>query len=121
MDWRARNYYAVTFSPEAVNMRIRNLKLIGKGITVHFNSVVQKQPDEVEERGRYQCVVGCVCDQAEVVEHELRKAERNDDFCFWKEIERDLSTKCLDVLGNVIPFRRCDLDPAKRCNGCMNC
>ena len=81
MDWRARKYYAVTFSPEAKDMRIRHLKLIGKGVTVHFNSGVPKQPDEVEERGRYLCVIGCEYDQAEAVEYELRKAERNDEYC----------------------------------------
>lgn len=121
MDWRARKYYAVTFSMEAQDMRVRNLKLIGKGITVHFGRDVPKQPDEIEERDTYLCVIGCNIDQCDAVEYELRKAERNDDYCMWKEIKRDLSKKYFDVLGNIMPFRRCDLNPNKRCNRCMNC
>lgn len=87
MDWRARKYYVVTFSPEAQDMRIRYLKLIGKGVTIHFNSGVPKQPDEIEERGQHLCVIGCAYDQAEAVEYELRKAERRDEYCSWKEIK----------------------------------
>ena len=121
MDWRVRQYYAATFSPEARDMRIENLKLIGKGGTIHFNSGVPKQQDEIEERGRYQCVIGCVFDQASAVEYELRKAERNDDYCFWKEIKQDLSKKYLDIYGQIMPFRRCDLNPHKRCNHCGEC
>ena len=86
MDWRARKYYVATFSSEAKKMRIRNLKLIGKGVTIHFNSGVPQQPDEVEERGKYLCVIGCRYDQYDAVEYELRKAERNDEYCIWKEI-----------------------------------
>ena len=121
MDWRVRQYYAATFSPEARDMRIENLKLIDKGVTIHFNSGVSKQPDEIEERGRYQCVIGCVFDQASAVEYELRKAERNDDYCFWKEIKQDFSKKYLDIYGQIMTFRRCDLNPHKRCNHCGEC
>ena len=121
MDWRARKYYVATFSLESKDMRIRNLKLIGKGVTVHFNIGVPKQPDEVEERGQYLCVIGCNYYQSESVEYELRKAERNDDYCFWKEIKRDMSKKYFDVLGFEMPYRRCELNPNKRCNRCMNC
>lgn len=53
MDWRGRKYYVSTFSLEAVENGVRNLKLIGNGVTIHF--------------------------------------------------------------------RRCDLNPNKRCNNCMNC
>ena len=121
MDWRGRSYYAVTFSIEAQDMRVRNLKLIGKGVTVHFGRDVPKQPDETEERDTYLCVIGCNIDQCDMVEYELRKAERNDDYCMWKEIQRDLSNKYLDVYGQIIPFRRCDLNPKKRCNNCGDC
>lgn len=121
MDWRARKYYVATFSPEAKDMRVRNLKLIGKGVTIHFNSGVPQQPDEVEERGKYLCVIGCMYNQYDAVEYELRKAERNDDYCSWKEIKQDLSKKYFDCCGNIMPFRRCDLNPNKRCNRCMNC
>ena len=96
MDWRARKYYVATFSPEAKDMRIRHLKLIGNGVTIHFNSGVPKQPDEVEERGSYLCVIRCKYDQAETVEYELRKAERRDDFCSWKEIKQNFSKKYFD-------------------------
>jgi hypothetical protein len=121
MDWRARRYYVATFSPEAKNMRIQILKLIGKGVTIHFNSGIPKQPDEVEERGRYMCIIGCKYGQSEMVEYELRKAERRDCYCFWKEIKRDTSKKYFDVLGREMPYRKCDIYPNKRCNRCMSC
>lgn len=91
MDWRLRKYYVATFSPETLNMRIAYIKLIGEGITIHFNNNISKQPDEAKERGRYQCVIGCTLDQCETVEAELRKAERNDYYCSWREIKRDRS------------------------------
>ena len=49
MDWRGRKYYVCTFSLEAVEYRVRNLKLIGNGVTIHFNTGVPRQPDEIEE------------------------------------------------------------------------
>lgn len=121
MDWRGRKYYVCTFSLEAVEHRVRNLKLIGNGVTIHFNTGVPRQPDEIEERGHYLCVIGCTYDQSEAVEYELRKSERNDYYCSWKEIKRDLSKKYFDYYGNIMPFRKCDLNPNKRCNYCMNC
>ena len=60
-----------------------------------------KQPDEIEERGRYLCVIGCEHDQAELVEYELRKAERRDAYCSWKELKQDLSKKYFDCCGNI--------------------
>lgn len=121
MDWRGRKYYVCTFSPKVVEYMVKNLKLIGNGVTIHFNVGVSRQPDEIEERGRYLCVIGCTYDQSEAVEYELRKAEHNDCYCSWKEIKRNLSKKYFDCCGSVIPFRRCDLNPHKRCNHCMNC
>ena len=121
MDWRGRKYYAVTFSPEAQDYRVWTLKLIGKGISIHFNGDVPKQLDEVEERSSYICVIGCNYDQSDAVEYTLRKAERNDDYCIWKEIQRDLSKKYLDIYGQIMPFRRCDMNPHKRCNHCGDC
>lgn len=76
MDWRSRKYYAATFSIEAQDMRIRHLKLIGNGVKIHFG------------RDTYLCIIGCNTDQCDAVEYELRKAERNDDYCMWKEIKR---------------------------------
>lgn len=29
--------------------------------------------------------------------------------------------KYFDILGFEMPYRRCDLNPRKRCNHCMNC
>lgn len=93
MDWRVRKYYVATFDTKAQDMRVRNLKLIGKSVTIHFSNGIPKQPDEAEERGTYLCVIGCMIDQCSAVEFELRKAERNDDYCSWKEIKRDLSKR----------------------------
>lgn len=121
MDWRARKYYVASFSPEARNMRLETIKCIGKGIKIHFHNPVPKQPDEVEERGNYECVIGCNYGQAEAIEYELRKAEHNDGYCLWKEVKRDLSKKYLDIYGQIMPFRRCDLNPMKRCNHCGDC
>ena len=87
MDWRGRKYYAVSFSPEALDMRIRFIKLIGSGVKVRFSTDVPRQKDELEERGRYQCLIGCRFDQSEAVEYELRKAKRNDYYCSWREIK----------------------------------
>lgn len=121
MDWRARKYYAVTFSNETQNMNISNLKLIGKGIRIHFRKRVPQQPDEIGERSDCQCVVGCKYIQYKDVEYELNKAKLNDDCCRWKEIKRDLSKKYFDVHGNIMPFQRCQLDSHKRCNRCLEC
>ncbi len=87
MDWRGRKYYAVSFSPEALDMRIQFIKLIGSGVKVRFSTDVPRQKDELEERGRYQCLIGCRFDQSEAIEYELKKAERNDYYCFWREIK----------------------------------
>ena len=120
MDWRGRKYYCVSFHWSSKDMRIEYLKLID-GIRIHPYRNIPKQPDEIEERGFYQFLISVPIDRSGTVEYEFRKAERRDDYCFWKEIKRDLSKKYLDCCGNIIPFRRCDIYPNKRCNRCMNC
>ena len=95
MDWRGRKYYAVSFSPEALDMRIRFIKFIGSGVKVRFSTGVSRQKDELGERGRHQCLIGCRFDQSETVEYELRKAERNDYYCSWREIKEAKSEKLL--------------------------
>lgn len=119
MDWRARKYYLVTFSPEAYQMRIDNMKRIGAKLTPYRD--IPKQPDELGIRSIYQFMIGIDINNAGAVEYELRKAERNDYFCCWRELKQDLSKKYFDVYGNVMPYIRCQMNPNKRCNHCMNC
>lgn len=120
MDWRGRKYYIVTFYFDSYDMRMSFLKLI-PNIKFTYYKNIPKQRDELEERGNYQFMIGVPNSSSEAVEYELRKAERNDYYCKWKEIKQDLSKKYLDVFGNPIPYRRCDINPSKRCNHCMNC
>jgi hypothetical protein len=120
MDWRGRKYYCVSFDWQSSDMRLDILKLIGK-VKVRPYQNIPKQADELEERGHYQFMLGVPINCSDAVEYELRKAERNDDYCTWKEIKRDMSKKYFDVLGFEMPYRRCDLNPRKRCNHCMNC
>ena len=120
MDWRSRKYYCVSFDWQSKDMRLDILKSIGK-IKIRPYQNIPKQPDETEERGHYQFMLGVPHNWSEAIEYELRKAERNDDWCKWKEIKRDMSKKYFDVLGFEMPYRRCDLNPRKRCNHCMDC
>ena len=87
MDWRNRKYYCVSFSFTSIEMRLNYLKLI-KGIKMHPYRAIAKQPDEIEERGHYQYLLSVSHKSSNLVEFELRKAERNDGYCFWKEIEQ---------------------------------
>lgn len=120
MDWRTRKYYIVSFIPEAYEMRMGYLQLIPK-IKFHSYKDIPKQNDEMEQRGVYQIMISVPFEYIDMLEYELRKAERTDFYCYWKEIKRDLSKKYLDVFGNPISYRRCELNPHKRCNHCMNC
>jgi len=121
MDWRARKYYVANFSPEAYDMRVKIFKNID-GIKLHnptkhnFNI---KLPDEKEPRGNYHVLIGCNFNIKDIVEFELRKAERLDEYSRWEEIHRDTSKKYYDLFG--LPYRKCDLTPRKRCNHCMDC
>lgn len=123
MDWRGRKYYIATFSAESYDMRINILKNID-GIRLHnpanhdFNA---KLPDEKEPRGYYHVLIGCGIDKSEIVEFELRRAKSRDLYTNWKEIERDVSKKYFDVYGQEMPYRKCDLNPNKRCNHCLDC
>lgn len=123
MDWRGRKYYIANFSPESYDMRIEILKNID-GIKLHnptkhnFNI---KLPDEKELRGNYHVLIGCKIDVKDIIEFELRKAERLDKHSRWKEIQRDVSKKYFDIYGQEMPYRKCDLNPNKRCNHCMDC
>lgn len=98
MDWRGRKYYCVSFEYYSMNMRLDILKSIGN-IKIHSYKNIPKQPDETEERGNYQFLLGVPNDLCNVVEYELRKAERNDDWCKWKEIKRDISKKYFVLWG----------------------
>ena len=92
MDWRDRKYYIVTFCFDSYDMRMSFLKLIPNIKFTDYKNI-PKQRDEVEERGNYQVMIGVPNSSSEAVEYELRKAERNDFYCKWKEIEQDLSKK----------------------------
>ena len=120
MDWRNRKYYCVSFDYYSRNMRLDILKSVGN-IKIHSYKNIPKQADEIKERGNYQYLLGVPKDLCDIVEYELRKAERNDDWCEWWEIKRDVSKKYFDILGFEMPYRRCDLNPRKRCNHCMDC
>ena len=120
VDWRNRKYYCVSFDWSTKDMRIDMIRLIDS-VKIRPYKEVPKQPDEVEERPRlYQFFISVSEDSAEGLEYELRKAERSDDFCKWKEIKQvfqKYDESCYDYNN----FRRCQLNPHKRCNGCMNC
>jgi hypothetical protein len=123
MDWRSRKYYVAKFSPESYDMRIEILKNIGE-IKLHSPTKCDfniKLPDEKEPRGHYHVLIGCRIDKKDIVEFELRRAERRDMYSNWKEIQRDTSKKYFDIYGQEMPYRKCDLNPNKRCNHCMDC
>ena len=70
MDKTQRNYYSVRFSWHSKDMRMRFIKLISPKIKFH-------------DRGN-ELLIGCPKEDSEAVEYELRKAERNDEFCKWR-------------------------------------
>ena len=70
MDKRKRNYYLVQFSWQSKDMRMRFIKIISPKIKFHH-------------RGN-ELLISCPKEDSEAVEYELRKAERNDDFCKWR-------------------------------------
>lgn len=90
MDWRNRKYYCVSFCWSSIDMRIDILKTIG-AVNIYPYKCIPKQTDEMEERGHYQYLLGVPSEYSEAVEYELRKAKRNDDWCKWKEIKRNIS------------------------------
>ena len=70
MDKRERNYYLVRFDWRSKDMRIWFIKMISPKIKFHHRG------DGL--------LVSCLKDDSDAVEYELRKAERNDDFCIWR-------------------------------------
>ncbi len=70
MDKRERNYYLVRFDWRSKDMRIGFIKMISPKIKFRHR-----------ENG---LLVSCPKEDSEAVEYELRKAERNDDFCIWR-------------------------------------
>lgn len=94
MDWRKRKYYTVSFDWTSQDMRLEFLKSLTSGkMKVRTYQDVPKQTDEMKERGHYQFMISIPAEDAEAVEYELRKAERNDDWCDWKEIVRKVPIK----------------------------
>ena len=88
MDWRGRKYYCVSFDWRSSDMRLNILKSIGN-IKIHTYKDIPKQPDESEERGYYQFMLGIPTEYSDAVEYELRIAEQRDNYCKWKEIKRN--------------------------------
>lgn len=124
MDWRGRKYYIARFSSNSYDMRMNILKHID-GVRLHsptqhdFNI---KIPDEKEPRGYHHILIGCRTDTSEIVEFELKRAKiRDGEFTMWKEVQRDTSKKYFDIYGQEMCYRKCDLNPNKRCNHCMDC
>ena len=98
MDWRNRKYYVASFSPDSYEMRIRILKNI-EGVKLNPSTnhkINTKFPDEKEPRGYYHVLIGCKTDIKDIVEFELRKAERNDWWVKWKEVQRKRCNHCMD-------------------------
>ena len=89
MDWRKRRYYCVKFDSDSVDFRLRILKSI-KSVKFYPYRYVPKQLDEHEDRGFYHFLITVNNSQSEIVEYELKKAQRNDSFCFWKEIKKNI-------------------------------
>ena len=68
-----KHTYKVLISPEAFEYRLSILTEIG--------SV------EIAYTGKgNEFILTCYDDDAEIVEYELRKAERRDDYCEWEKI-----------------------------------
>lgn len=78
MDWRNRKYYYVTFDPQSRDMRLRYLRLI-EGLKIH------QDKKYIAENRHYHFLISVHAADAEVVEYELRKAERNDEYCIWRK------------------------------------
>ena len=68
-----KHTYQIRISPEAIEYRILVLSLID-GVEI------KRQDDELD------FTLTCGEDAIEMVEYELRKSERRDDFCEWKKI-----------------------------------
>jgi hypothetical protein len=124
MDWRGRKYYIARFSSDSYNMRINILKNIN-GVRLHSptqHNFHIKISDENESRGYYHILIGCTLDASKIVEYELKKATKVDGIhTIWKEIKQDTSKKYFDIYDQEMPYRKCDLNPHKRCNHCMDC
>jgi hypothetical protein len=123
MDWRGRRYYIARFSYDHYDIRISLLKNID-GVRLHSptkHDLNIKLPDELESRGYYHTLIGCTIDSSDKVVLELTRAEREDIYTKWKEIIQDTSKRYLDINGIEMPYRKCDLNPRKRCNHCMDC
>ena len=120
MDWRNRKYYVVRFSHIECEYRLQALKLINN-VRIHCPtessvSYDHKYKDEAEPRGYYQYLIGCNNEFSDAVEYELRKAHRYGSN--WREIKQ-YQKSYSPYKG--FPERRCDLNPRKRCNHCMDC
>lgn len=112
MDWRERKYYTVKFDVCAKAMRIRYLKNI-PSVKLHcptnliYHSSRPTFTDEYEVRGNnYDYLISCKFEDSDLVEYELNKAKRNDEFCTWQEIRPriKIDTTIKFENGNSIKF-----------------
>ena len=65
--------YKARISGEAINYRISILEMID-------TAVIEREGDALD------FVITCEDEDTEIVEYELRKAKRRDDFCDWTKI-----------------------------------
>lgn len=97
MDWRNRNYYLVKISSEARQMRDKILKGVSDSVEFHspYGHFLCGEHD-----GRYACITGipvpcymlsCNKRDSEIIEYELRKAERNDVYSRFFKLTREIT------------------------------
>lgn len=89
MDYRKRKYYLVTLDYFSYNMRINILKLAAPTLKIHspYNHIRRKckyksnydgEHYDVTGMGYVQFMVSCWIEESNLIEFELRKAERED-------------------------------------------
>ena len=82
MDYRNRNYYFVTIDYASYNMRLSMYQWAAPSLKIHspYNHVKWSDRERDLLNGSYwQMMLSCKKEEAEALEYELRKAERNDN------------------------------------------
>lgn len=90
VDWINRKYYTVSFSRESYDYRVMILTLI-PSVQIHMFNSMKETHDELKPRGTYQMLISCNFLEADMVEYELRKAERRDGWCKWEEAKQNIT------------------------------
>lgn len=126
MDWRGRAYYVVKLEWTEYYHWTHTLKQI-PGVRLHCPTQVsikkyrncEKYNDELEYRGQYSYLIGCIESSRKTVEDVLNSAKQNEPYgVTWRQIEQKPKP--------YSPYRgfeerRCDLNSRKRCTHCMDC